>query len=398
MSRLTAATALIAAWLVGLAPGASAQTRYTGDPSVRGSVASVERVGGYSAVKLRVLLWAAKLGAPVPVSADVTLYRISYWSVTDGKPVLVSGLMSLPQKGLLRGTVLWMHGTTDDRKTSMSAPTLQESVAASAVFAGGGYLLLAPDLVGLGVSKGPQAYLFNPSTVDVTEDFLRAAGQVSGDLGRIWNPNVYIAGFSQGGQATAVIHRALEQNPNPAWRVRAGAGIAGAYDLAGVSLPFALKGHSNQDSVYLTLVTLSYATYYHQPLESVLTAQYADIAHRLFDGDHAAQIEKVMPTDPRALFTPAFLAAFDGGAPHWFIDAARANEAYAWAPRAPFRAYYGDHDVDVPPADAKAFLAEARRRGGDAEAISVGPYDHGASALHAAPMIRAWFDQLSAAP
>jgi hypothetical protein len=47
--------------------------------------------------------------------------------------------------------------------------------------------------------------------------------------------------------------------------------------------------------------------------------------------------------------------------------------------------------------DAKAFVADAKRRGGNAEAVSVGPRDHGESILQAAPLIRPWFDTLSAA-
>ena len=391
--RRTIVTMAGAALLAGCALAGPPVPDYHGDPAVRGSVVKVEPVGAYAAIQLRALLWLAKL--QVPIARGIHLYRVSYWSATDGKPVLVSGLMSLPDAGDLRGTVIWMHGTTDDRRTSISTPSLQEGVSASAVFAGGGYLLLAPDLVGLGVSKGPQAYLYNPSTADVTRDFLRAAQTVSHDLGRTWNPNLYITGFSQGGQATAVLQRAFEQTPDPAARVRAAAGIAGAYNLADISLPFALKGGSQQDSVYLTLVGLSYAVHYHQPLDTLLTPAYAQLAQRLFDGDHADAIEKQMPANPRSLFTPAFLADFDGGRAHWFIAAARDNQAYAWAPKAPFHAYFGDKDVDVSPQDAKAFVAEANRRGGNAEAISVGPYDHGGSVLHAAPLIRVWFDQLS---
>ena len=86
---------------------------------------------------LRALLWYAKLPAPVPVATGVDLYRITYWSMTAGAPVLVSGLMSVPQGGQPRATVLWMHPTNADRSQSISKPSL-EGVAAAAIFAGGG--------------------------------------------------------------------------------------------------------------------------------------------------------------------------------------------------------------------------------------------------------------------
>jgi len=77
------------------------------------------------------------------------------------------------------------------------------------------------------------------------------------------------------------------------------------------------------------------------------------------------------------------------------MDGARANEAFAWAPQAPVRAYYGEADVDVPAEDTAAFVREAGRRGGQAQAVSVGRYDHNGTVFQAAPRIRAWFDELS---
>ncbi len=392
--RRTVGLLAVALGLSACASGQAAPPVYHGDPGVRGSVAAVEPVGAYSALRMWVLLLQAK--ASVPVANGIDLYRVSYWSITDGKPVLVSGLMSVPGRGAPRGTVLWMHGTQDNRGDSISNARSEEAVAASGVFAGGGYLLLAPDLFGLGVSKGRQAYYFNPSTIDVTLDFLRAAKTVTRDLGRPWNPNIYVAGFSQGGHSAAVLQQELERRPSPEWRIRAGAGIAGAYKLADISIPFALNGHSPQDSDYLATAALSYATYYHRPLDEVLVQPYAGIVARLFDGDHTLEeISKAMPSNPRAMFAPAILAAFDVNAPSWFVDALRQNEIGGWAPRSPFRAYYGEKDVDVSPADARTLVAESKPLGGNIEAISVGPYDHSGTALRAAPLIRQWFDELS---
>ena len=367
---------------------------YRSDPGVGGSVARVERLGGYPDEVLRVLLWAAKMPAPVPVVAGVDLYRVSYWSQTNGRPALVSGLMSVPRAPVLRGVVLWMHGTNIDRARSVSKPSLQEGVTASAVL-GCGYLMLAPDLLGLGVSRAVQAYLYNPSTIAVTLDFLAAAQAVARNLGKRWAPDLYIAGFSQGGHSTAVIHREIERRGGAGGlSVRAAAGVAGAYNLADISIPFAMRGRSSQDSVYLSSGVLSYATYGGHPLETVLAD--GPLARRLLDGDHADEAAVRMPASPRTLFTQAFLDAFDAGRPNWFIDTARANEAYKWAPKAPFRAYVGEADVDVPPEDSEGFIAEARRRGGNAELVSVGRYDHNDTVFHAAPRIRAWFDALSA--
>ncbi len=392
-AKLAALCAAVLVLWLGAADGAHAAAD-PGAPGARGAVAQVEPIASYGALRLKVLLLAVGLHAQV--SNGIHLYRLSYWSVSDGAPLLVSGLMTVPDGVAPRGVVIWMHGTHDARANSLSNPGSEEGLLASAVFAGGGYLLLAPDLVGLGVSKGPQTYFVNTSTVDVTLDLLRAAKGASAEAGRPWNASLYLTGFSEGGHAAALLQRTLEQHPDPAWHVVAGAGIAGPYRLADISFPFALNGRAPGDADYLATASLSYSTYYHRPLDSVLAQPYAESVARLFDGDHSlAEIAKAMPANPRALFTPEVLAAFDGKGSDWFVDELRANQIEHWAPRAPFRAYYGDNDVDVSPADAKALVADAKALGGDAEAISVGAYDHGGSALHATPLIREWFDQLS---
>ena len=229
----------------------------------------------------------------------------------------------------------------------------------------------------------------------MTLDLLRAAKGASAEAGRPWNASLYLTGFSEGGHGAALLQRTLEQHPDPAWHVVAGAGIAGPYRLADISFPFALAAaRPGTPTIWrprrcrIPLTTTG-------PWTACWPNRTPSVA-RLFDGDHSlAEITKAMPSNPRALFTLEVLAAFDGNGSIWFVDALRANQIEHWAPRAPFRAYYGDNDVDVSPADAKALVADADALGGDAEAISVGPYDHGGSALHATPLIREWFDHLS---
>jgi len=377
--------------------GQSALPNYRANPHASGSVARVERVGWYPAIVMRALFWYASLPESVPVSEGIQLYRISYWSrLGDGKPALLSGLLALPTEGDLRGTVLYMHGTHTSREDSVSNPA-QEGVLVAGAFAGGGYLLAAPDLSGQGISHAPQPYFVNSSTIEQTLDFLRAVQTVAHDLGRPWNANLYILGFSQGANNAAVVQRELERRADPAWHVRAGAGIAGPYNMADIALPLAMTGVAVSDSTYLTNLALSYSAHYHHPLESVMTPDMAARARILLDGEHTADdTTKGMPRNPRELFTAEFLDAFDHKKPNWFIAAMRENEAYAWAPAALFRAYYGDKDVDADPRNSKFLMQEASRRGGHLEAIDVGAQDHTGTVFHAVPRIRRWFDALSA--
>jgi len=289
-----------------------------------------------------------------------------------------------------------MHGTNPDRSKSISTPSLQEGVAISAAFAGGGYAVIAPDLMGLGVSPSPQAYLYNPSTLPVTFDLLDIAARGLGGLLKAPLRELFVGGFSQGGHDAAVVHRALESAEKPPLRVKATAAVAGAYDLAGISIPFALQGGSPGSSVYLGLAAQSWATYYGHRLGTLLTEPATKVVLQALDGSHGVDVLKLLPRNPRDMFRPDFLDAQATGGTHWFLDAARANQAHDWTPRSPYRAYFGTRDMDVSPQDSIAFAEAGRRRGGNVEAIPVGPFTHGESALHAVPLMRAWFDELLA--
>lgn len=366
-----------------------------GDPRPPGTIVSLKRLGWYPAMVNRLVLGLAKVAPAIPIDCSFTPYRLIYWSTTNGTPVLVSALLSVPSERVPRGLVLWMHGTNADRSKSVSEPSLQEGVAVSAAFAGGGYAVMAPDLVGLGVSRSPQAYLYNPSTLSVTLDLLEVAARGLGGLLQVPERQLFIAGFSQGGHDAAVIHRALEAAERPPMQVRATAAVAGAYDLAGTSIPFALQGRSAGSSAYLGLAAQSWATYYGQDLQSLMTVPASNLVARALNGSHGHDVLKLLPRNPREMFRADFLHAQATGGRHWFLEAARANDVREWAPQAPYRAYFGTRDVDVSPQDSLHFAEAARSRGGDAEALAVGPYTHGESALRAVPLIRKWFDELS---
>jgi pimeloyl-ACP methyl ester carboxylesterase len=361
-----------------------------------GSVISVEHVGGHNKLVLGTMLWWA--GLPVKTSVDdgVEMFRIKYWSQVNGQPVEASGLMSLPYATLRGsasvGTVMYLHGTNPDRTGSPSAPDESEGLLPTAIYAGGGYTLLAPDYFGLGSSRAEPAYLHSGATAAAARDLILASQSVAKMLKAQYSADLYLVGFSQGGHATAVVQRALEAEPVSGVTVEASAPIAGAFDLARISIPYALK---HKHSLYLAYVGTAYSVQYKQPLNTLFVPKYATIAPKLFNGDQSGDaIVAALPKDPRELYLPERLAEIEGGKSNWFMAAVAANEAYNWAPKAPMRLYYGDRDTDVSPEDSKNFHAVASKLGGNVTLKPVGPYGHSESAYHAVPLARLWFDEL----
>jgi hypothetical protein len=267
---------------------------------------------------------------------------------------------------------------------------------AAAAFAGHGYLLVAPDYLGLGTSMEPHPYYHAESTANAVVDLLRASRAVVAAAGFAWPDALFLAGFSQGGHATLAAQRAIEASPGEGLRVRASASVAGPFDLAGIGFPTALEGRSRFASLYIAWIANCYARIYGMPLGSVIREPYANQLSELFDGAHGGNaIVAALPPNPRDLLTPEFLADYDAGRETWFLARLAQNSLLDWTPRAPIRLYLGEADLDVAPEEARSAATHFSARGGDVRAITVGALDHEGSLLAAAPLLRAWFDELA---
>jgi len=374
------------------------QIPLTPDDKTPGALCKVEQVGSFGTLTFRALLYWADLEEGISVHNGAKLYRIQYWTKRyDGTPTVASGLFAAPAGVPFRGVVSYQHGTQTNRHTTPSQPSLGEGVLGAAIFAGEGYAFVAPDYVGLGSSQEAHTYLHTESTVDAVIDLLRAANAFTAHLRKEWPDSLYLVGYSQGGHATLATQRALERMNDPRFRVVACASVSGAYDLSGISFPVALAGASSAHSLYLAYLVNSYCRVYSQPLESVLSAAYAESVPQLFDGEHSGdEIVALLPRRPREMFNAEFIENYENGKPTWLLDALAKNQVVEWSPKAPIRLYFGEKDEDVSPKEAQRAVAEFSKRGCDATLVSVGACGHDESILRAVPKIREWFEELSA--
>ena len=337
----------------------------------------------------RVLLKLAGVSA-ISVSYDVDCYRIVYRTRdARGREITASGLLALPRDVRPRRLVSFQHGTSTSRDAVPSALDVTGK-AAALVFAGSGYVLIAPDYLGLGVAEGVHPYLVAEDAARATTDLIAAARSIEG----VPAGPVFLSGFSQGGQASMAALRALEAAGESALGA---APVAGPYDIRDVSLAAALQGGAPSHALYLAYMSWGYAARYDHALDTVLTPAYSAIVDNLFKVKHEPQtIIESLPANPREMFNRAFLEAFDADGSHWLLEALAASDVTEWTPRTPVRLYYGSNDLDVVPDEALAAEKTLRGRGADVRAIDVGPYGHEPSMVVAAPLILAWLAELDA--
>jgi pimeloyl-ACP methyl ester carboxylesterase len=127
----------------------------------------------------------------------------------------------VPRKAGPLSTVAYLHGTS---VSFYDAPSNPNGIGAfnengesfdgppsSAVFAGGGFIDVAPDYLGLGGSTVPRHRYFHAATeASSAADLLAASGDVLRRLRVHRSDRLFTFGFSQGGHAALALQRALE--------------------------------------------------------------------------------------------------------------------------------------------------------------------------------------------
>lgn len=362
----------------------------------RGTPISVESLGKMNQAELQKM--ASELPGSISVKQGVELFRVTYWTTYKGKPIKASGLLAAPDGGTpAKGVMMYLHGTTNTRSLSPSQPNRADGDTDAAVFGGNGYYVVLPDYIGLGISYEPHPYIITKPLVDDSIDMLKAVRQIVKDRQLSWSPNLYMMGFSQGGQVVAGVHRELDRRPLKGYKLKGSVGVAGPYELRKTSAPKASESNCLKCIGYLAWGASAYADYYGHPLSDALKPAYVDIVPKLFDGSKTIyEIAAAAPAKPEDLFQPDFLKVMRTGGDNWFTKGLDKNETYRWAPRAPFRLYTGEDDIDVTPESSRAFYDYAKARGGNISLHSLGAVDHMASiSLTYAPALK-WFEELSA--
>ncbi|MFD4975844.1 alpha/beta hydrolase [Streptomyces sp. NPDC058424] len=294
----------------------------------------------------------------------------------------------------------YLHGTMVSRGYAPSVA--EDGRAQSYLFASAGHAVAAPDYLGLGKGPGLHPYMDTRSAVTASVDMLRAARTAAGRLGRTVNGDVYVTGFSQGGQVAMALGRALEEGADRHFRLRALAPVSGPYDLTGVETPALTDGRVNDVSgvFYMSyfLVAQNRLHPVYKDSAEVFRPPYAGRVEALFDGLHTEEevIPQLAPT-VRQLLTDDFYVQLThptGG----LLAALRANDHVCdWKPAAPARLYAGNSDTDVPIGNARSCARTLAAHGVTAPVMNQGDVDHWGSARASLPKIARWFGALEAA-
>jgi acetyl esterase/lipase len=229
----------------------------------------------------------------------------------------------------------------------------------AATFASAGYLVVAPDAIGYGASKGREhPYMHAASLAWTSLDMLRAAREFAKQKQLALDPRVFITGWSEGGLCGMALHKLIEDTCPGEFPVAASSLLAGTYAISAQAHLFCSYDEDYPEGAinYWKLRTMCRVCKLPRPFDRTVKPDYARALEKC--------VEAPVPKNPRAVLDPDFRERFLGGREPEMEAALRDNDRYDWGPRAPVFLHHGTHDDVVPFYCAQTAFEAMRRRGG----------------------------------
>ncbi|WP_239009889.1 lipase family protein [Streptomyces sp. 769] len=326
----------------------------------------------------------------------VRAHRIVYRTVDiKGRPTTASELVAMPKNDDrdLR-VVSWLHGTEVYRGEVASVSDRSPDRSTALLFASTGRAVSAPDYLGLGKGPGTHPYGNPEATVSASVDALRAARAFARQDGRTLDRRVLVSGFSQGGPATMLVGRALQQGVDPYFRPGALAPISGPFDLSAFEAAAAADKVA-RSSLYLAYFATAWNRMYglYDTADQAFRAPYDKTVDTLFDGKHqASQIAAALPATSKELFTEEFLRRMRNPTGNLQRKLRVMDTTCDWRPAVPVRLFHARGDKDVSFANSLYCQRQLASHGADQQLSDVGQFDHSATVLKALPQVVRAFD------
>jgi hypothetical protein len=381
--------------------GGSGASSGDGSTSIdRGKVLSAEPLATFTRAQLEeIRAQAGELDLPAP-EFDVTCTKLRYETIDlRGEQTTASGLECAPVGAPgPRPLLSYQHGTVSSDSEIPSAREGIDGLSLSLFYATAGYVTSSADYLGFGAAPGLHPYLHASTEATASVDMIRAVRRHAGETGITFGPQLFLAGYSQGGHATMALHRALEADYATELPVSASVAMAGPYDMSKTTLEAAFATPSPATPTYLAYLLVAYDMIYDVYPSPEAAFVDAEAVLPLFDRKHTFEdIMKALPKTPEAVLRPEFLDALRSNTDHPFRVALRANDVYDWKPRAPVRLCHGGADRDVAFQNAVVARERMKALGGDVELVEVGAQlDHGTAGIPCEVASRRFFDDLVA--
>ncbi|MDM1555288.1 MULTISPECIES: T9SS type A sorting domain-containing protein [Chryseobacterium] len=282
-------------------------------------------------------------------------YKITYYTKNENNVLVkATGLLMYPNVNMKLSTVVSDHGTTDSRHNVPSnfKGALTAGFVVELSYVLNGYILMAPDYVGMGDGDGVHPYVDYATESGATIDFVTAANKVLAQQGIKRYDEYFLAGYSQGAHAAmSTLKRLNVSNPGNLKFKYAYMGD-GPYDMSETTLK---KGVLEKDiypfSSFLANVLHScnntgYKTFTND-ISEVISAEYLDKYNYHVVQDNGGLLWG--PLIWRKLFTSNFVNDVTNNPNHKFRQCLKPKDVYDWYNKTPMTLGHSTVDLAIPP-------------------------------------------------
>jgi len=282
-------------------------------------------------------------------------YKITYYTKNENNILVkATGLLMYPNVPFKLSTVVSDHGTTDSRNNVPSnfKGALTAGFVVELSYVLNGYILMAPDYVGMGTGDGVHPYVDYATEAGATIDFITAANKVLSQQGIKRYDEYFLAGYSQGAHAAmSTLKRLSISNPNNIKFKYAYMGD-GPYDFSGVTLN---KGVLEKDiypftsflaNVLHTCNNTGYKTY-NNNISEVISAEYLDKYNYHVVQDNGGLLWG--PVIWRKLFTTNFVNDVTNNPNNKLRQCMKPKDVYDWYNKTPMTLGHSTVDLAIPP-------------------------------------------------
>lgn len=282
-------------------------------------------------------------------------YKITYYTKNENNVLVkATGLLMYPNVQFKLSTVVSDHGTTDSRHNVPSnfKGALTAGFVVELSYVLNGYILMAPDYVGMGTGDGVHPYVDYATEAGATIDFITAANKVLTQLNIKRYDEYFLAGYSQGAHAAmSTLKRLSISNPNNIKFKYAYMGD-GPYDFSGVTLN---KGVLEKDiypftsflaNVLHTCNNTGYKTYSND-ISEVISAEYLDKYNYHVVQDNGGLLWG--PVIWRNLFTANFVSDVTNNPNNKLRQCLKPKDVYDWYNKTPMTLGHSTVDLAIPP-------------------------------------------------
>lgn len=287
-----------------------------------------------------------------------TIYKIVYNTKYKGEDIQASGLVVIPDTEDEIDMLSFHHGTIGSDPEAPSnislSPQNQSLVYFYGAIASVGMVAVIPDFIGFGASSNvPHPYYVADLTASSIVDCIKAAKELAVELNANFSGDLYLAGYSQGGQATMVTHKYIENEGLDGFNFVASFPSSGGYDIKGFQEYFFTLDTYHQP-FFMGYVVNGFVSAYDLEIEmsEIFNAPYADRIAGLYDGTYTGtEINEQLNDTLSVLLTQDVLTGIDSLEKfRHFRDLLVANSPASdgWVPQTRMFMYHGDADITVP--------------------------------------------------